>query len=168
VALADAKETQRAREVIAAHESPPDDEDDVALMLEQVTAVMAEHEWTDGDRSLPAVIDNVPAFTAEAERPYGLLLDHDLLPAGMDLPVAVQALIAETAQVRAELGEAGSSCWTQPPTEVVRELIADDEEADVLGHPFLRERRRNQRLTAIARRALASAHAVADDGTIDA
>jgi hypothetical protein len=44
VALADADETQRAREVLAAHEDLFEDQDDVALALEEAAAVMAEHE----------------------------------------------------------------------------------------------------------------------------
>ena len=176
VALADAEETRRARDVIAAHEHVFDDEGDVAL--EEGAAVMAEHErardqlyehgWTDGDRSLPEAIDDVLAFTAEAERAYRLLFDHDLLPTEMNLPGAVQGLIAETAQVRAELGEGGYSCWAQAPAEVVREFIAHAEEADALEQRYLRERRRSQRMADIAPRALASAHAVGHDGAIDA
>jgi hypothetical protein len=134
VALADSQETRRAREVIAAHSDLFDDEDDFALMLGQATEVMAkhervrgqlhEHEWADGDRSLPEAIDDVLAFTAEAERAYGLLSQHDRLPVGEDLPGAVQALISETLQVRTELHDPGYSCWTEPPAEALRELIA--------------------------------------------
>jgi hypothetical protein len=57
LALADAEETQRARDVIAAHEHLFDDEDDVALVLSRrprswpstsgVCGQLHEHEWTD-------------------------------------------------------------------------------------------------------------------------
>jgi hypothetical protein len=178
VALADAEEAQCARDVIAAHDELFENEDDVALVLEQATAVMAEHErvrgqlheheWTDSERSLPEAIDDVLAFTAEAQRAYELLFEHDLLPSRVDLPGAVQALITETLQVREELREAGYSCWTQPPTEMMREPIADTQEADALEQRFLRERRRSLRMADIARRALVSAHAVAHEGAINA
>jgi hypothetical protein len=128
VALVDAEETRRARDVVAAHEHLFDDEDHIALALEQATTVMAEHEWargqlyehgwTDGDRSLPEAIDDVLAFAAEAERAYGLLFELDLR--GDEPARGGAGLIAETVQVRAELGEAGFSCWAQPPAEVVR------------------------------------------------
>jgi hypothetical protein len=71
-------------------------------------------------------------------------------------------------QVRAELGEAGYSCWEQPPAEVVRELIADAEKADALEQQYLRERESSRRMADLACRALAVAHAVAHDGAIDA
>jgi hypothetical protein len=178
LALSDAQHTQRARDVIAAQDHGFADEWDVALVLEQAIVVMDEHErvrdhlyaheWFDDDRSLPEVVDDVLAFTVEAERAYGLLVDHDLLPPGEDLPGAVHALIAETVQVRAELGEAGYSCWAQPPAEVVRELIADAEQADALEQWSLREQRRSERMADVARRALTSAHAAAHDGAIGA
>jgi hypothetical protein len=132
--LADAEETRRAREVIAVQEHLFDDEDDVALMLEQATAVMADTTCCRRATSCP-------------ER---------------------CALIAETVQFRAELGEAGYPCWMQPPAEVVRELIADVERADALEKRYLRERRLSQQMADIARRALTRAHAVAHAGAIDA
>jgi hypothetical protein len=135
---------------------------------ERARGQLYEHGWTDGDRSLPEVVDRVMAFAAEAERAYELLFEHVLLPPGKDLPGAVRSLIAETAQVREELREAGYACWTQSPAEAVRELIADADEADALEQRYLRERRRSQQMADMARRALASAHAVAHDGTIDA
>ena len=51
---------------------------------------------------------------------------------------------------------------------MVRELIADADEADALEQRYLCERRRSQQMADMARRARASAHAVAHDGTNDA